>query len=124
MTKAPFILIVEDDSWLAEQYARTLKQANMQSAWVEHAIGAMDMIDTHRPDVILLDVLLTGQTAFTLLHELRSHADLSAIPVILCTNTASDLPVEDMLSYGVRQVLDKATMTPQDIVAAIKKVLP
>lgn len=122
--KSPLVLIVEDDAWQAEQHVRTLKQAGMQTEWIEHAFGAMDSIDVHRPDVIVLDVFLTGQTAFTLLHELRSHADLASIPIIFCTNSASDLAQEDVTVYGVKVVLDKATMMPQDLVAAIKKVLP
>lgn len=122
--KTPFVLIVEDDAWQAEQHVRTLTQAGMQAEWIEHAFGAMDSIDAHRPDVIVLDVLLTGQTAFTLLHELQSHSDLASIPTILCTTSASDLVQEDLEVYGVKAVLDKTTMLPQDLVAAIKKVLP
>lgn len=124
MTKHPFVLVVEDDTWLAEQYERTLKHAGMQVEQVDNGFAAMDSIDAHRPDAIVLDVFLTGQTAFTLLHELRSHIDLAAIPVIFCTNSASDIVKEDVEAYGVKVVLDKATMTPQDLVAAVKKVLP
>ena len=122
--KSPLILIVEDDAWQAEQHIRTLTQAGMQTEWVEHAVGAMDSIDMHRPDVLVLDVFLTGQTAFTLLHELRSHIDLASIPIIFCTNSADDLVQEDVEAYGVKVVLDKAVMAPQDLVAAVKKVLP
>ena len=124
MTKAPYILIVEDDEWQAQQLVRTLAGAGMRAEWVAHALGAIDMIDTNLPDAIVLDVLLAGPNAFTLLHELQSHADLAAIPVILCTNSADQLASEDIAAYGVRQVLDKTTMVPADLVAAIKKALP
>lgn len=117
------VLVVEDDTWLAEQYVRLLVSAGYESWSVPHALAAIDHIDTRRPDVIVLDVLLTGSTAFALLHELRSHVDIGNIPVILCTNTAADLTYEDMTVYGVRQVLDKTTMRPEDIIHAVKKVL-
>jgi len=123
MTKAPFVLIVEDDQWLAEQLARTLMGAGIRSELATHALGAIDMIDANPPDAIVLDVLLAGPNAFTLLHELQSHADLASIPVILCTNSADQLAGEDIAAYGVRQVLDKATMVPDDLVVAIKKAL-
>jgi CheY-like chemotaxis protein len=124
MTKTPYILIVEDDEWLAEQYKRILSEAGIRTELVPHALAAIDSIDTHLPDVLVLDLLLAGPNAFTLLHELRSHADLAAIPVILCTTSADQIAEEDIAAYGVRQVLDKATMLPRDFVAAIKKVLP
>jgi CheY-like chemotaxis protein len=124
MTKTPYILIVEDDEWLAEQYKRILSEAGIRTESVPHALAAIDSIDTHLPDVLVLDLLLAGPNAFTLLHELRSHTDLAAIPVILCTTSADQIAEEDITAYGVRQVLDKATMLPRDFVAAIKKVLP
>jgi CheY-like chemotaxis protein len=123
MTKTPYILIVEDDEWLAEQYARTLHGEGMRTESVSHALAAIDSIDVAKPDVIVLDVLLAGPNAFVLLHELQSHADLAVIPVILCTNSADQLSEEDVAAYGVRQVLDKATMMPNDLTVAVRKAL-
>jgi CheY-like chemotaxis protein len=124
MTKTPYVLIVEDDEWLAEQHVRTLGEAGIRAESVPHALAAIDAIDTNLPDALVLDLLLAGPNAFTLLHELRSHGDLAAIPVILCTANAEALAYEDITAYGVRQVLDKATMLPHDLAAAVKKVLP
>jgi len=122
--KQPYVLIVEDDDWLAEQYARTLEAAGIQASAVGHALAAMDVIDTKKPDALVLDVLLPGPNIFTLLHEIRSHSDLAAIPVILCTNSADKFVGEDLAAYGIKTVLSKTTMHPGDMVAAIKKVLP
>lgn len=124
MTKTPYVLIVEDDDWLAEQHVRTLTGVGMRAESVPHALAAIDAIDTSIPDVIVLDVLLVGPNAFTLLHELHSHADLMSIPVVICSNSADQLAQEDLAVYGVKIVLDKATMKPNDLVVAIRKVLP
>ncbi len=124
MTKQPYVLVVEDDDWMAQQHVRTLQAAGIRSDHVPHALAAIDAIDTTIPDVLVLDVLLAGPNAFTLLHELQSHADLSKIPVILCTTSADQLLADDLAAYGVRRVLDKTTMQPDDLVAAVKKVLP
>jgi twitching motility two-component system response regulator PilH len=124
MTKTPYILIVEDDEWLAQQHQRMLEAAGIRSDYVAHALAAIDAIDTARPDVLVLDVLLAGPNAFTLLHELQSHSDLAGIPVIFCTNSADELVSEDVAVYGVRYILDKTTMLPGDLVASVKKVLP
>lgn len=123
MSKQPNILIVEDDAWTAEQHIRVLQTAGYQAEYVVHPLQAIEAVDAHPPDAIILDVLLTGQNAFTLLHELRSHVDLAGIPVILCTNSADALADEDVAAYGVQQVLDKATMQPNDLIAAVKKAL-
>lgn len=120
--KKPTILIVEDDAWTAEQYARVLDKAGYKTAISPHAIAAINAIDDVRPDVIILDVLLTGSTGFALLHELQSYGDTSVIPVVLCTNLATDIKLDDVSPYGVKRILDKATMEPDDIVAAIRSV--
>lgn len=121
--KTPFVLVVEDDEWLAEQYVRTLEQSGFRAEHVPHALAAIETIDTKLPDIMVIDVFLAGPNAFTLLHELQSHSDLASIPVILCTNTADDIAEEDVKAYGVRQVLDKTTMQPQDLVVAVKRVM-
>lgn len=122
--KQPYVLIVEDDNWLAEQYIRTLAGANIRADAVGHALAAIEAIDTKKPDALVVDMLLPGPNIFTLLHEIRSHSDLAAIPVILCTNSSSQFASEDLTAYGIKTVLNKATMHPKDIVAAVKKALP
>ena len=124
MTKAPLILVVEDDTWFAEQEVRALEAAGFQALYAPNALEAMEIIDERRPDVLLLDVFLAGPNIFTLLHELRSHVDLAMIPVVLCTNSADGLSDEDVEVYGVSAVLDKTSMMPDDIVAAIRRVAP
>ncbi len=117
------VVVVEDDEWLAEHYLRVLRRAGYETYHALNAAGAIDIIDDVRPHAILLDVLLTGTTALALLHELKSHADLSEIPVVLATNLADQIDLNDVMGYGVRRILDKATMQPDDIPAAIRSVV-
>jgi len=117
------ILVVEDDDWLSEQYSRVLSAAGYMVECVSDALSAIEKIDDISPGVIVLDVLLTGSTAFTLLHELQSYSDTGSIPVILCTNIASDLKFDDLKPYGVKRILDKSTMVPDDLVVSVRSVL-
>jgi CheY-like chemotaxis protein len=120
MSKKLSIVLVEDDAWLAEQISRTLEGYDVHHA--PHGIAAMDLIDEVHPAVIILDVLLTGTTAFTLLHELQSHVDTAVLPIILCTNMAAELKLEELEGYGVRRIIDKTIMQPDDIMTAIRSV--
>lgn len=119
----PLVFLVEDDEWLGELFVDTLSHAGFRTKHVPHAIEAMEQIDKDLPDVLVLDVLLTATTAFTLLHELQSYVDTGSIPVILCTNLADTLSIDDVRPYGVRRILDKVTMEPADLVAAVRSVL-
>ena len=117
------VLLVEDDPWLAELEADVLTQAGFEVTLSPHAPSAIAKIDAQQPDVIILDVLLTGSTAFALLHELQSYADTKEVPVILCTNMAESLKIEDLRLYGVQRIIDKSTMQLDDLPAAIRSVL-
>jgi len=119
MTK---VLLVEDSKWLAELEAGVLERAGYTVSVVHHALAAIQTIDKNRPDVIILDVLLAGSTAFALLHELQSYGDTGPIPVVLCTNMAEQLSLDELAPYGVVRIIDKATMRPDDLIAAIKVV--
>lgn len=123
MNNKASILIVEDDEWLAEQYCRMLKLEGLSVMVAPHAIAAIQMVDDVRFDLIILDVLLTGVTAFALLHELQSYDDTGVIPVLLCTNLAKDLSIKDLKSYGVKKIIDKTTMLPDDLVIEVKRLL-
>lgn len=116
----PHVLIVEDDAWLGEQYDRVLRKAGYRTTTTPHAPAAIIAVDSFNPDVIILDVLLTGSTAFALMNELQSYVDTGDIPIILCTNLAPELLIDKLRPYGVKKILDKATMSVDDVVAAVR----
>ena len=117
------VLLVEDDAWLAEMEASVLTKAGYNVRIAPHAMAAIDEIDEYAPDVIILDVLLAGSTAFSLLNELQSYKDTSQVPIILCTNLAEQFDSAQLKSYGVKRVVDKTTMHPDDLVVAVRAVL-
>ena len=117
------VLIVDDDRWFAELLAKQLRGINVDVQIVAHALEAMAAIDEHPPAAIILDIFMPGPNGFVLLQELQSNSDLAQIPEIICTASTSELRMEDAAAYGVHQILDKSTMTPQSAVAAVRKVL-
>ncbi len=120
MTK---VLLVEDDQWLAEVEAKVLGDAGYEVLVAPHALAAIDSIDDTVPDVIILDVLLAGSTAFSLLNEVRSHSDINEIPIVLCTNLAEQFDAKQLAGYGVKRIVDKTIMHPSDLVAAVRAVI-
>lgn len=123
MTHHVDVLIVEDEPWLAQQFVRSLDTAGFTNRVTTNGLVAMDLIDELHPRVLIVDMLLTGGTVLPLLHELQSYTDTGSIPVVLCTNLAAELSGADLQYYGVRRIIDKTTMHPDDIVAAVRYAL-
>ncbi|NLA42661.1 response regulator [Candidatus Saccharibacteria bacterium] len=117
------VLLVDDDDWQLDIYERFLNRAGYACYRAKTPNEAIEVIDEYNPDVIVLDALLEGNTAFVLLNEMQSDSYLSKIPVIMSTNIAQDIAVSEVQSYGVKRVLDKSTLHPSDIVSSIRAVL-
>ena len=118
------VLLIEDDILLGRHFERSLLSAGFEVRTCEHLVGVMDVVDSFGPDVIVTDILLTGSTALPLMNELMSHDDLSKIPVIAITSLADDITLDALRPYGVRAILDKTAIYPDDLLASVRKVLP
>lgn len=117
-----YILIVEDEQWMADCYRQWLRTAGHTVGHARNAQSALDVIDTRLPDVILLDILLPYANGIQLLHTLRSHTDLVNIPVVVCSGSLpSDMP--PLAPYGIHKVLNKAEISPQVLQRVVKEVL-
>ncbi len=115
------LLIVEDDKNWADILCGYAAAVGAEAQAVVSGGQAMEMIDNWRPDAIVLDMLLAGETAVALLNELRSHADLARLPIVVCSN--SDINLEDLRPFGMRALLDKASMHPDEARAIFSEVL-
>ena len=115
------LLIVEDDKNWADILCGYAAAVGAEARTVVSGGQAMDMIDNWQPDAIVLDMLLAGETAVALLNELRSHADLARLPIVVCSS--ADVNLEDLRPFGVRALLDKASMRPDEVRAIFSEVL-
>ena len=118
------IYIIEDEPIMADCIASAIMgiaEGSNDIAVFNDGVSAMEAVNERLPDVILLDIMLTGPNGFAFLNEMISYPDTAKIPVILISSL--DLSKRDLSHYGVVQTLDKAKMTPEDIYAAIKSAL-
>jgi DNA-binding NarL/FixJ family response regulator len=84
----------------------------------DSVISGLDIINQMKPDLIFLDILLKGHSAFALLNELQSYADTVKIPVVVCSNLSENLDESALKNYGVVGILDKSTARPREILEA------
>lgn len=119
------VLLIEDDMWLADSYRGCLAGKGFECEVVATAEEAMDIIDTRIPDVIVADIMLGDHTVIGLLHELQSYDDTQKIPVIICSSIAKSaaLMQEQLHEYGVVEILDKATVTPDGLATTVEEYI-
>jgi len=117
------VLVIEDDQWFLSLVKKTLEREKITVVTASNTIEGMVAINEMVPDVIILDFFMPGPNALVLLHELQSYGDTAKVPVILCTNNASDIPKDTLNAYGVVSTLDKTIMYPDDIAVAVRKAI-
>jgi DNA-binding NarL/FixJ family response regulator len=114
------ILLIEDDRWYADSLRQLL--ANHQLQLADSPSTALEAINQDLPEILLLDFQLGPANALNLLNELQSYPDTRALPVIILATDGHRLPLADFQKYGVRAILDKATVTPAEIEQELSNV--
>ena len=114
---------VEDDKFLSDIIARKL---SLQGCALVHATEgeeALKLLQSENPDLILLDILLSGIDGFEILKRIKENPKTKHIPVILLSNLGQKSDVDKGKALGAARFLIKATVTLDEIVEEIKRVL-
>ncbi|MBU0660854.1 response regulator [Patescibacteria group bacterium] len=124
MTKKQFVvLLVEDDTFLANIYKTKFELEGFKVIGAENGELGLKEAKKKHPDIILLDILLPKMDGFTVLEHLKSEEDLKDIPVIMLTNLGQKDDVEKGLALGAVDYLIKAHFKPSETVDKVKKAL-
>ena len=80
---------------------------------------ALAQLATHKPGLILLDLLMPGMDGFELLAELQRREEGGSVPVIILT--AKDLTAMDhqRLSGPIEKVLQKGSLGHEQLLAEV-----
>lgn len=117
------VLIVEDDSFLANIYKTKFEMEGFKINVSENGEVALVDVKKKKPAIILLDILLPKLDGFAVLSKLKEDKDTKDIPVILLTNLGQKDDVQKGLDMGAVDYLIKAHFKPSEVVEKVKKVL-
>jgi DNA-binding response OmpR family regulator len=117
------ILLVEDDTFLANIYKTKFEMEGFVVSNAENGEEGLNAAKKDKPDLILLDILLPKMDGFTVLKKLKADDSVKDIPVILLTNLGQKDDVEKGLELGAVDYLIKAHFKPSETVDKVKKAL-
>ena len=116
------IFCVEDDGDIRELIEYTLKTAGFEVRGFEGGTELFEALESARPLLILLDIMLSGTDGMKILKQLREKSATADIPVIMVTAKSDRLDKVRGLDCGADDYVTK----PFDIlelIARIKAVL-
>ena len=116
------ILIIEDESAIAELISINLRHAGFEVTIAITADQAQTAVDGVLPDLIILDWMLPGQSGLALAKRWRSEARTRELPIIMLTARADEADKVVGLDAGADDYLTKPFST-NELMARIRAVL-
>lgn len=117
------ILIVEDDSFVAEVYSAKLLEIGHEIWIARNGKEGIRMVSEKKPDLILLDIIMPVMNGIEMLEELKKKDEWKQIPVILLTNLGEKESVQKVRNLGVQDYLIKSHFTPAEVIDKIERTL-
>lgn len=115
------VLIVEDDRLLSLVTERLLVKLGHEIAGkATDGEGAVEMVRTLKPDVVLMDISLEGEmTGVEALKEIRTFSN---VPVIILSGSSNRSILDKVRSIGISDFLVKP-VTADDLVGPVGRAL-
>jgi two-component system, OmpR family, phosphate regulon response regulator PhoB len=118
----PHILIVEDESAIAQLLEVNLRHAGMTCEVAHSSQAAQSMVFERLPDLVLLDWMLPGMSGFALAKQWRNQAETKRLPIIMLTAKAEEVDKVASLEAGADDYITKPFST-KELLARIRAVL-
>jgi len=113
------VLVVDDEPIVREVVVRYLERAGHETLEAGDGDRARELVETRRPDLVVLDVMLPGTDGLELCRWIRSN---STLPVILLTARGEEADRIVGLELGADDYVTKP-FSPRELAARVKTVL-
>jgi signal transduction histidine kinase len=91
LTGQALVLVVDDDPVVCALMRATLQSDGFEVIEANDGIEGCRMYREHRPDLLLVDLMMPRMDGFELCRELRSHPESAYVPIVVATSL-DDVP--------------------------------
>ena len=116
------IWCVEDDASIRDIELYTLRSTGFEAKGFEDGGTFLAALETERPELVILDVMLPGMDGVELLRRMKAAAHLADIPVIMATAKGAEYDKIQSLDLGADDYLVKP-FGMMEMVSRVKAVL-
>lgn len=117
------ILIIEDEESLLKVLDLKFKEEGFEVLRAVNGEEGLALATEHKPDIILLDIIMPKMDGITMLKKLRETPYGKSTNVIILTNLSDSASVVESMKVGVYDYLVKTNWTLDAVVQRVKKVL-
>ena len=117
------ILIVDDEPDVVSLIERTLSGDGFLVVKAYDGIGALDLVSTEKPDLVLLDLMMPMMSGYEVCQQIKSNPQTRNIPVVCLSSAHSPDARAHSLKAGAVELITKPFF-PQELIAQIRRHLP
>ena len=118
----PTILIVDDEPDVVNLWQRALVMEGFDVIPAFDGISALDIAETEKPDLVLLDIMMPMMSGFEACRLLKNNPQTQDIPV-LCVTSAQNPEVRKNVENAGAQGLLIKPFTTKELIAQINRHL-
>ena len=116
------IWCVEDDASIRDIEVYTLTSTGFEARGFDDGVSFWAALQTQKPDLVVLDVMLPGVDGIELLQRMKASAQLRTIPVVMATAKGAEYDRIRGLDLGADYYLVKP-FGVMELVSCVKAVL-
>ena len=116
------IWCVEDDASIRDIEVYTLSSTGFEARGFDDGVSFWSALQTGKPDLVVLDVMLPGVDGIELLQRMKASAELRTIPVVMATAKGAEYDRIRGLDLGADYYLVKP-FGVMELVSCVKAVL-
>lgn len=116
------ILIADDEPNILLSLEFLMQREGYRVLVARDGQEALDAILQHRPDLVLLDVMMPRKSGFDVLQALREREDLAAVRVLMLTAKGRDTDMAKGLALGASDYMTKPFST-RELVDKVRSLL-
>lgn len=110
------VLVVDDDTALAEMIGIVLRSEGFEAVFCERGDRALAAFRDASPDLVLLDLMLPGKDGIEVCREIRAE---SGVPIVMLTAKSDTIDVVFGLESGADDYIAKP-FKPKELVARVR----
>lgn len=118
----PTVLVIDDERDLVELVRYNLEKEHFDTILAYDGSSALAIAQAHRPDLVILDLMMPGMSGLEVCRSLRGDARTSEVPIIMLTARATETDRIVGLEMGADDYLVKP-FSPRELVARVRAVL-
>jgi twitching motility two-component system response regulator PilH len=116
------VLVVEDSRTQREMISELLRRSGLNVTAVSDGIEALQEVQGHCPDIVVLDIILPRMNGYEVCRRLKSDKKIQKPPIIMCSRKSERFDLYWALKQGADAYLDKP-FRPEELVETVKYLL-